>query len=200
MVLMKRRYVSPPPTSNCLQQFRDGRNFVGNDNLAHVMNCEALVLNTQGKGICLASYTNSTVPLPVPVEQPPLGMGTVTATLNTTIVTGVGTNFLTTGGRLIQIPAVGGRYYKIAPAPAPTATSMTISPAFAGTTGPGQQYRITVLATTNTVVMPAGFAKMHPDAHQYATGVVKPFTPSPKTKCETPGCNTGLPWIIYLSP
>jgi len=41
---------------------------------------------------------------------------------------------------------------------------------------------------------------MHPDAHSYATGATAPKTPSPKTKCETPGCNTNLPWIIYLPP
>ena len=48
--------------------------------------------------------------------------------------------------------------------------------------------------------MPAAFAKMHPDAHNYATGVTAPGTPSPKTKCETLGCNTGKPWLTYLPP
>jgi hypothetical protein len=48
--------------------------------------------------------------------------------------------------------------------------------------------------------MPAAYAKMHPDAHNYATGVTAPGTPSPKTKCETLGCDTNKPWLTYLPP
>jgi hypothetical protein len=138
----------------------------------------------------------STVPLPAPVEAPVPAAGTVAATLNSTVVTGTGTGFATTiAGKFIQIPAMGGRYYKIATVT--TATSITLTTVFAGPSVSGVMYRV---ASANTIVIPAAFAKMHPDSHSYATGAKAPGTPSPKTKCETVGCNAGRPWITYLPP
>ena len=68
---------------------------------------------------------------------------------------------------------------------------------YANTTASGNAYRITLVPTYN---MPAAYAKMHPDAHNYATGATAPGTPSPKTKCETVGCDTNKPWLTYLPP
>jgi hypothetical protein len=194
MVLMKRRYVSPAPVSNCAQQFREGHNFVGGEYAYHLLSCEALVLNTHGNGLCFS--TSGNVMVPVPVETSANGTGTVNATFNSATVVGVGTNFLGSAGRFIQIPSVTGRWYKILTAP--TTTTISISPAFVNATAGGLTYR---LASANTYVIPAAFAKMHfYDAHNFATGATKPYIPSPHTKCETVGCNAGKPWLTYLPP
>ncbi len=199
MILLKRRYVHPVNTTTpCADQYWAGNPYSGVDYPKHLIACEALVLNTHGNGLCLT--TGGTVPTPVANEWPATGAGTVSATMNGTTVVGVGTNFVGAAGRVIQIPTVTGRWYKIAPTPVPTATTITISPAYANPTGSGLSYRVTAIAAANTYDMRAAFAKMHADAHNYATGKTAPGTPSPKTKCETPGCNTGRPWLTYLPP
>ncbi len=191
MILLKRRYVHP--AGDCREQFWVGNGFYGVDYPKHQIDCEAMVLNTHGNGLCFNGP--GATPVPVAIEAPANGVGTVTATLNSATVTGVGTTFTGQAGRVIQIPSVTGRWYKIATVV--TATSITISPVYANATASGIVYRTTLIATYN---MPAAFAKMHPDAHNYATGVTSPGTPSPKTKCETLNCNSGRPWITYLPP
>jgi hypothetical protein len=193
MILMKRNYVHP--ANHCREEIWVGHAYVNEPNPKHLIACEALVVNTHGSGVCLT--TGGAAPIPVALEAPANGAGTLTATLNSALVTGLGTNFVGTANQFIQIPPVTGRWYRIAATPVPTAVSITIAPAFAGTTAAGQSYRI---SPTTTYALPTGFAKMHPDAHNYATGATPPKTPSPKTKCETLGCNAGRPWITYLPP
>jgi hypothetical protein len=196
MILMKRHYQHPVVTTTpCQNLIWVGHLFYGTDYPNHTVDCEALVVNTHGNGLCFT--TGGTVPIPVAIEAPANGVGTVTATVNSAAVVGVGTNFVGKANLVIQIPPVTGRWYKIAATPVPTATTITISPVYAGPSGVGLAYRTTGVATYN---IPTGFAKMHPDAHNYATGVSAPGTPSPKTKCETPGCNAGRPWLTYLPP
>lgn len=196
MILMKRHFVHPVNTAApCQNLIWVGHLFYGPDYPNHTVDCEALVVNSHGNGLCFT--TGGTVPIPVAIEAPANGAGTVTATLNSTSVVGSLTNFVGKANQVIQIPPVTGRWYKIAAMPVPTATAITISPAYAGTSASGIAYRTTSVATYN---LPTGFAKMHPDAHNYATGVTLPGTPSPKTKCETPGCNAGRPWLTYLPP
>jgi len=77
---------------------------------------------------------------------------------------------------------------------APTATSITVTPGYANPNASGLTYRI------GLPVIPAAFAKMHENAHNYATGITPPKLPSPHTKCEVVGCNTGKPWMTYLPP
>jgi hypothetical protein len=194
MILMKRRYVHP--ANHCRNQIKVGHLFSGFP--SHLIDCEALVVNSHGNGLCIGS--NGSAPAPVVLESPAAnGSGTVTVTANSASVAGVGTSFGTAAGgvvnQFIQIPAVSGRWYRITAVT--TAALMTISPAYAGTSASGLSYKI---SSSNTFMIPTGFAKMHPDAHNYATGVTPPGTPSPRTKCETPGCNTNKPWLTYLPP
>ena len=196
MVLMKRSYVSPKTPARCLQEIWVGHSSPTASYRRHKIACEALVVNVRGNGLCFT--TGGAVPVPVAVESPLLnGAGTVTATLNSTVVSGVGTNFVGLANQFIQIPAATGRWYRIAATPVPTATAITITPAYATASAAAQPFRI---SPTTTYALPTGFAKMHADAHNYATGVTPPKLPSPKTKCETVGCNTGLPWMTYLPP
>ena len=194
MILMKRRYIHP--SNHCRNEIRVGHLYFGFP--SHLMDCEALVVNANGNGLCLG--TNGSAPVPLVLESPAAnGPGTLTATVNSASVSGVGTSFgSATGGlvnQFIQIPAGSGRWYKISGVA--SAIAITITPVYAGTSASGMPYKI---SSTNTFNIPTGFAKMHPDAHNYATGVTPPGTPSPKTKCETPGCNTNKPWLIYLPP
>jgi len=192
MILLKRRYVHP--AGDCREQFLVGQDRKGSPYLPHRIDCEAMVLNTHGNGLCFNGPGST--PVPVALDAPVNGAGTVTGTLNSATVTGVATAFTASlVNEFIQIPSVTGRWYKVVAVA--TATSMTITPVYANTTASGIAYRITLFPTYN---MPAAYAKMHPDAHNYATGVTAPFTPSPKTKCETVGCNTNQPWLTYLPP
>jgi hypothetical protein len=192
MILLKRRYVHP--SGDCREQFVVGQDKKGSPYLPHRIDCEAMVLNSHGNGICFNGPGST--PVPVALDAPPNGAGTVTGTLNSATVAGNGTAFSTSlVGQFIQIPAVTGRWYKVVTVA--TATSMTISPVYANTTSSGNAYRITL---TPTYIMPAAYAKMHPDAHNYATGATSPGTPSPKTKCERVGCDTNMPWLTYLPP
>jgi hypothetical protein len=192
MILLKRRYVHP--AGDCHEQFWVGQDKKGVPYTRHRIDCEAMVLNTHGNGLCFNGP--GATPVPIALDAPPNGAGTVTATVNSATVSGVGTLFSASlVGEFIQIPSVTGRWYKISAVA--SATSMTISPVYANTTASGNAYRITLFPTYN---MPAAYAKMHPDAHNYATGVTAPGTPSPKTKCETLGCDTNKPWLTYLPP
>lgn len=192
MILLKRRYVHP--SGDCREQFWVGQDKKGTPYLKHPIDCEAMVLNTHGNGLCFNGPGSA--PAPVALDAPVNGAGTVTAIVNGATVTGVGTAFTASlVSEFIQIPSVTGRWYKIVTVA--SATSMTISPVYANTTASLIPYRITLAPTYN---MPAAFAKMHPDAHNYATGATAPSTPSPKTKCETAGCNAGKPWLTYLPP
>lgn len=192
MILLKRRYAHP--AGDCREQFWVGQDRKGSPYLRHPIDCEAMVLNTHGNGLCFNGPGST--PVPVALDSPANGAGTVTAAVNSATVTGVGTAFTPSlVGEFIQIPSVTGRWYKIATAV--SGVSITISPVYANTTASLIPYRITLAPTYN---MPAAYAKMHPDAHNYATGVTAPFTPSPKTKCETVGCTAGKPWLTYLPP
>jgi hypothetical protein len=192
MVLLKRRYAHP--AGDCREQFWVGQDRKGVPYTRHPIDCEAMVLNTHGNGLCFNGP--GATPVPIALDAPPNGAGTVTATVNSATVTGSGTLFSASlVGEFIQIPSGTGRWYKIATVA--SATSMTISTVYANTTASGIAYRITLSPTYN---IPAAYAKMHPDAHNYATGVTAPGTPSPKTKCETLGCDTNKPWLTYLPP
>ena len=201
MMLYKRHYIHPVNTvAPCSNLISVGHLFYSTDYPTHNLDCEALVLNPKGNGLCFTTG-GGTAPVLVPLEAPPTGAGTVSATAGALAITGTGTNFVGMAGHIIQIPpTVLGRWYTIATTPVPTATTITLTTAFAGTTGAGQAYRVTQVAKAPTYIIPTGFAKMHADAHNYATGVTLPGTPSPKTKCETPGCNSGRPWLTYLPP
>ncbi|HET6150139.1 MAG TPA: hypothetical protein VFH68_21540 [Polyangia bacterium] len=187
MILLKRRYVSPK--NSCLQQFRGGH-IALSANPRHSFTCEALVLNTRGNGLCFNALGTSIVQVAnEPALQAP---GTVAVTLGSTTITGTGTRFSGTVGQFIQIPSFTGRWYQIATAS--SNTTLTISTPYPNASASGLTHRI------DNVVIPAAFAKMHSDAHNYATGVTAPKTPSPRTKCETLGCNAGKPWLTYLPP
>jgi hypothetical protein len=199
MMLYKRHYIHPVNTvAPCQNLIWVGHIYFGTDYPSHTIDCEALVLNTKGNGLCFT--TGGSAPIPVAAEAPANGVGTVSATAGAVAVVGTGTNFVGSANTAIQIPPVTGRWYKIAATPVPTATAITLTSAFVGTTGAGQAYRRTATTAAPNYAIATAFAKMHPDAHNYATGVTLPGTPSPKTKCETPGCNSGRPWLTYLPP
>ncbi len=70
-----------------------------------------MVLNTHGNGLCFNGA--GATPVPIAIEAPPNGAGTVTATVNSATVTGLATVFTGLAGQFIQIPSVTGRWYKI---------------------------------------------------------------------------------------
>ena len=109
MILLKRRYVHP--AGDCREQFLVGQDRKGSPYLPHRIDCEAMVLNTHGNGLCFNGPGST--PVPVALDAPVNGAGTVTGTLNSATVTGVATAFTASlVNEFIQIPSVTGRWYK----------------------------------------------------------------------------------------
>jgi hypothetical protein len=220
-MILKRRQYMHPKDRNCKQTiwiggrgtaFRYGPE-IANRKRREVA-CEAIVLNTKGIALCMGRNTAGTAPVPLAIDRLPapgfdgLGPGnpfntnpatTASATFNGTTVTlnqSVGTNWT---GLLVQLPATTGFWYKVT---AYTQTTLTITPPFKDGTQSGMKIRYAneTSGLVDVFVIPTGYAKLHEDSHLYATGALAPNTPSPRTKCEVAGCNTGKPWLLYLPP
>ena len=74
MILMKRRYAHPVNTvAPCQNLIWEGHPFAGTDYPYRPVDCEALVLNSHGNGLCFT--TGGAAPIPVANEAPAVGVG-----------------------------------------------------------------------------------------------------------------------------
>lgn len=221
MILVSRQYIHPK-TNDCKNLIQVGNttepNYGPPGRGARKIDCEAYVLNTRGNAICLVPNGDKLAVLAVDTRIPledNLDGGTSLGAVFTTYATGK-TVVATSGapfqpsmvGGFLQIPeSVYGRWFQI--------ESVDPGGKFAYLTeatpsgGANQKVRFTPTAQSDQVV-DTGFAKLHQDAHAWATGqkrvpavtgpkISHPM-PSVRTKCDTPGCNTGKPWLTYLPP
>lgn len=212
LLLVKRMYIHPK-TNDCKQVFDIGNNRAialgppgrGERNLE----CEALVLNSQGAGLCVmpGAPPNQNAPVVVPVDfrgppNPTQLAGTFNLFANNPTVQATQPVFNSgMQGKLIQFN--GGQWFKIAAYFNPQ--NVTLTQPWPGVNATGTIGRIGDPAPW--YVIDTGYAKLHPENHAYATGKRQaPYDtmlmvhPSPHTKCEVPGCNTGRPWLTYLPP
>lgn len=218
MILVRRQYVHPKD-GDCTNDFWIGSKRAASQfGPASVtrghrrIDCEALVLNTRGAAICMGRNPAGTMPIPRRIDQVPNRSGVdglhgyplpQTATVapsSSTVTLSAGVNL---NGSLVQIPGAdattaGGYWYKVT---AVAGATLTITPAYKGFAQSGVKVRYHPDANLVDVFdIPTGYAKLHEDSHAYATGARAPNTPSPRTKCETPGCNAGKPWLTFLPP
>ncbi len=219
MILVARQYVHPK-NNDCKQSYEvgnDGERSYGPPGRGERrLECEAFVVNSQGNGICInPNPTNASQPAVVPFDRrmpanAGATLGPVQVQFNATKVIYPAAAFgPTVAGNFIQIPdAPFGRWYRIANYVSPNEVLLS-EPYAAGTqTVPARM--ATPAALGSAFVIPTGFAKLHQNAHAWATGkkripaitgtqIAAP-RPSYRTKCETPGCNAGKPWLTYLPP
>ncbi|HVH45310.1 MAG TPA: hypothetical protein VM925_23315 [Labilithrix sp.] len=224
MVLVSRQYIHPK-TNDCKDRYEIGNKLeVGYGPPGRgfrKLECEAYVLNTQGNAICLMPNANKPEPLVVPIDsRVPVddsqdGGQSLGATFqlyagNTYVYSSTAVFTPAMVGGYLQIPENQfGRWYKIASVSSGTVAYLTEG--FAGTPNPGPTMSARFAPNAVTAfVIGTGFAKLHQDAHAWATGkkripavtgpqISQPL-PSHRTKCETPGCNVGKPWLTYLPP
>jgi hypothetical protein len=226
MLLVRRQYLHPTDR-DCTQKFWIGSKLTANNygpadlgRKRREITCEALVLNTRGHAMCIGRNAGGTAPEAIPIDRRPTEAGdgwpgtmwiagspATTATVTGGSVTVTLSNNLYGGnlnGYYVQLPAAeggypGGYWYKVT---ATTGGTLTLSEAyrFGNQSGVKIRYAHPTFGITNDFVIKTGYAKLHEDNHAHATGVANPTYPSPRTKCETPGCNTGKPWLTYLPP
>lgn len=225
MVLMKRRYQSKK--QDCKNKIHVGSKTeqsygpVGFGRGPRTLDCEALVLNSHGNGLCMGSDGKKPVVLEVdktPQYKSGVNAGTVSATVGSNIVADTGDNISNLKGWLIEIPAspggggAQGAWYTITDV---TGQKMTLSQAYGsippatGSTsspsGAALKFRLNAPPPLQSkFVLPSGMAKLHEDSHLAAAGL-RPgslgiIAPSFRTKCETEGCNALKPWLTYLPP
>jgi hypothetical protein len=221
MILVARQYIHPT-TNDCKQRYEIGDEvevFYGPPGRGkRKLECEAYILNTQGNAICLMPSASRPEPEVIPVDS--RIPGTAGSSIGTAFQTYANNTYVysptpvftpSMAGGFIQIPeGPFSRWYKIASVSG-TQTAYLSEP-FAGGALLNQKARFTDKATP-TFVIDTGYAKLHQDAHSWATGQkrIPAITgvpigaprPSPRTKCETPGCGgpgTAKPWLTYLPP
>lgn len=244
LLLVKRQYANPLK-KDCKNSFQFGSDTSGDDTAKHgaswatygpdgfgrgrhYLDCEALVINAHGVGLCMRPNPAGTAPEPIKIDtrfensggsvlpgNPAVGLtsgtGTLSGTGNATFVTlsGGNTNGLTVN-YYIEVPIPGTsasspqtHWHKITSLGPAGKVSITpnvkhifgASPpvSFAGAT-----WRFSYNPPTAAFVIPTAFAKLHGNSHTWATR--SPFWPSPGTKCEQAGCDSGKPWMTYLPP
>jgi hypothetical protein len=218
MILVARQYIHPK-TNDCRQRFEIGNPtelaYGPPGRGARFLDCEAFVLNSKGNGICLnPNPAKPAEPAAAPIDAriaPSSGVALVptftTFADNKFVQWTAAPNPPLVVGNFVQIPdAPFGRWYKIESL---TSNGFYLTEPFKGGNQSGVKLR-TVDKTTSAFVLATGFAKLHQDAHQWATGKKKvPFMtgtqitmplPSHRTKCETVGCNSTKTWLTYLPP
>ena len=150
-----------------------------------LVDCEAMVLNTSGQGLCIVSNnlpTPSPIVLPYDVQTTTLatGVGVLSVTKGNATVTSTSA-FDTTmknlvyGAYLYNVTSISGTSAVLSPAPPYTASI------------PNGSWGWT--ASPSVTMFRAGWAKIYDDGH---------VTPGHRTKCATPGCNASKPWLLYL--
>ena len=179
--------------------------------------CEALVLNSAGAVLCMNPGPMGNVPVPTPFDLAPnpltgnFGANSLTASGNATVTAPAGTFAATDiNNTYVKIPnAVGVRtfkWYRITNVQLsnPQLVQLDQAPVDPSTAAPYPastllSYRKAPLAPV--LVLPTGYAKIHFDGrHTDNPNVVPGHKPSPGSKCYTPGCTVGSPWLTYLPP
>lgn len=218
LVLVVRQYIHPK-TNDCKQTFDVGNvsytQFGPPGRSNRKQECEAFVLNANGAAICLMPDGKTpAAPAPVPADSRISVAGE--ALTGPFQVFGGSPTVLTTNdsfkptmvGGFLKLPNTQfGRWYQIQSVTNAKAVILTenVNNSANNVTG-----AFTATATP-AYVFASGFPKLHQDGHSWATGGKRIPTgpggtkitgprPSHRTKCDTAGCNTGKPWLTYLSP
>lgn len=212
LLLVKRQYVHPK--GHCRNGFRFGsqmakwRGPTGRG--PRELDCEALVLNVHGFGVCLGTdAAGKAAPLAVdhrPFDPPNFGYAPnpATATVTgaaggTTLTASAGAYVAFLPGRWIWVESAK-RWYQVT---AVAGQVLTLSEALPWVvTGSTWKYSSTTTTLKDVFVIPTGFAHLYADGKNWATAPRSKgnFNPSFGTKCETVGCATGKPWLTYLPP
>jgi hypothetical protein len=215
MIIMRRQYVHPKtkledggvlPDQGCKNPIRVGNRTSTGYGPADalrgrkVVDCEAIVVNAHGNGLCMGKDATGKIPVPVSIDQDPRPASTPLGSI-TCLATGVCTNQFPSqfAGHLNDYIELGnfGPWYKI------TAlidtTHIQVGPGPVEAVPAGTQALVSK-ELTPVLNVPTMYPKLHELSHGSADGLKLPGTPSPRTKCEAPGCNTGKPWLIYLPP
>jgi hypothetical protein len=211
MLLMKRQYAHPK-TRDCKNRVDFGSQLASFRGPAgrgvHKLDCEAFVVNVHGQGICIgrnaqnkpAAIPLDAKPAPAPAygyfQSPP---GTATGALNgTTVTISAGSYVAFMANHWIYMDTANNytsRWYKVASVAGQVLT--LAEPLKFAYTNVGWKYS----PTTNldaSYITTTGFAHLYDDGKNWGTHGT--LNPSWHTKCETPGCNTGKPWLTYLPP
>jgi hypothetical protein len=219
MILITRMFIHPT-TNDCKQRFTIGdemETFFGPPGRGkRKLDCEAVVLNTQGNMICLNPDPAKPEPIVTPVDV--RLKDTDGAEIATNATTYVGANYLYSptaawkpayAGGYVQVPeAPYGRWYKVQGFPPGSANYLYLTETLQ-TAATNVKVRFAANATPAFVIA-SGIAKIQQDAHSWGTGgkkipaitgtkITMPM-PSHRTKCEVAGCDTGKPWLTYLPP
>jgi hypothetical protein len=210
MLLSKRQYVNPK-SGKCVNRYDFGsqlaklRGPTGRG--PHQLDCEAFVVNVHGQGICIGrNAMNHPVALAVDqrvtsvaagfgsIQSPP---GTATGTIGTKTVTiSAGTYVAFMGGRWIYMDA-GNSQSHWYPVSSVAGQVLTLGEALL-TTYAAVPWKYNSIGQEQVFIIPTAFAHLYDDGKNWASHGTQ--NPSWQTKCETPGCNTGKPWLTYLPP
>ncbi|HVJ91509.1 MAG TPA: hypothetical protein VM580_17015 [Labilithrix sp.] len=212
LLLVRRQYVHPK-TGDCKNTFA-----IGNENAAtrgipgrgrRLFHCEAFVLNAGGVGLCMGRNEAGTAPVPIVIDRKPQkalaggyighnGYFALSVTNGADVVTS-GTSSFTAGWVTSNYHLfLGGEWYRVIKVN--KNTEVQIERPYSGVTISNSTNWKYTIGLVDIFHVPTGYAKLHSDGHGYAIGLVPPWTPSPRTKCETVGCNKDKPWLTYLPP
>ncbi|HEY8073884.1 MAG TPA: hypothetical protein VIF62_07240 [Labilithrix sp.] len=210
LLLVKRQYVRPQQ-QDCVMSFRigsrRGASYGPTGRNRRHLECEALVLNARGSGICIGrDPANAKNPAVLPFDDEPqytsgLSVGSnITMTAGSTAVTA--TFASTAWSTLVNntyfaCPAGSSEHwYKFVAAGDTPAPHATLDVPYQGVTGANVQCVRVDIASAHAYIMDGAFAKLHEEAHGPASAGV----PSKRTKCTIAGCDTAKPWLTYLPP
>ncbi len=223
MLLVRRRYVNPVK-GDCVNRFTFGNVDSGDTNEEwgpigvgrgpKVKDCEAMILNVHGVGLCMVPSPDGTVPIPAAIDErapmssgiygnPGSGLASGTSGQSTLTVTVASFN-LAWVNRWVQLPGAQfgtpTHWYKITGYT--SSTSVTVTPAFTQTFS-GQSWRYTA-SLQKIFAIPTAFGKLHEAPRRFVPPV---GFPSQTTKCEdiaspydNASCADGSPWLTYLPP
>lgn len=215
MLLVKRQYVHPTK-KGCANTFEFGsrmgasRGPLGRG--VRKFDCEALVLTVHGQALCMGRNKDGTAPQPQAIDQrvySPFnanfgndGTGTVSGAFGSTALVaspGAGPLGALPGRWIFVGPEFGGRWYKVAGNPVGLTITLA-EPLKSAPAGQPWKYSDVIGSPTPVIIIPAGFTHLYDDGKNWATAAraTPNFNPSFSTKCETPGCNTGKPWLTFL--
>lgn len=229
LLLVRRQYVHPT-RGDCRDVYKFGNRMAlhyGPTDLEPLrgmrrIDCEALVLNSRGGGICLGRQDGMAVPTPRVISRrltqgfQPSGTLTYTDAGGATLSSSANYGFLAGGNYYVFLISSGsgatasGRWFKVQASTATTVTLTENPRDFGYFNGTAYNFRYSNEFTDITFV-PTMFTKLfqedgqlwkfpcpsgNPCAHS------PPYnTPSFRTKCEgDPSCNAGKPWLTYLPP
>lgn len=222
LLLVKRQYVHPGARrKDCTDFFPMGSNLGASYGPKEAgrgrreVACEALVLNSRGASLCLGVAKDAKIAiLPIDTQVPglplpttPNSTGTITARPNDPVIDIIATTTPPAVNNYIMFPINGAggrpRVYKVNTVAANGFNNWKVTlaePAQVLANTSGATWSRSGATPQPIFVSPNGFAKLTEDGHRYGAGRRPPLTAEPRTKCETPGCNTKQPWLTYLPP